>query len=105
MQDNGQGDALEHDPERQHLRLRKDREDGSFHAQCYDEMRAETFWEELVIRMSDRELVRSYGQHKMDAMGQSERRAVTEPINKRYWEEFSTNGIENLHLVSRAQNG
>ena len=53
MQHHGLGGEVENDPERQRLRLRKDKEESSFYAQCYDEMRSETFWEELVVRMTE----------------------------------------------------
>lgn len=105
MQHNGQSDQLEYDQERKHLKLRSDMEDNSFHAQCYDEMRSETFWEELVIRMADRELAQRYGQQKLDGMNESELKQMREPVAKRYWAEFSAHGIENLHLVSKAQSG
>ena len=105
MQNNGQGGQVELDPERQRLRLCKDKEDGSFHAQCYDEMRAETFWEELVIRMADRELNKRYGQEALEQMNEDERKKITEPITKRYWEEFSAKGIANLHIISKREEG
>ena len=105
MQHNGQGGQVELDPERQRLRLRKDKEEGSFHAQCYDEMRAETFWEELAMRMAERELSKRYAKEELDQLGEDKRKEITEPITKRYWDEFSANGIENLHIISRAELG
>lgn len=105
MQHNGQGGEVELDPERQRLRLRKDKEDGSFYAQCYDEMRAETFWEELVMRMAERELNKRHGKVELDRLTEDERKEISEPLTKRFWEEFSANGIENLHIISRPGQG
>jgi len=68
LQHNGQGNEVENDPERQQLRLKKNKEENSFYAQCYDEMRSETFWEELVMRMTERELTSKYGDQYMKSM-------------------------------------
>lgn len=105
MQHNGQGSEVESDPERQRLRLRKDKEEGSFYAQCYDEMRAETFWEELVIRMAERQLNKRYDELQLSQLSEEKRKEITEPITKRYWEEFSAKGIENLHVISKREDG
>lgn len=105
MQHNGQGSEVESDPERQRLRLRKDKEEGSFYAQCYDEMRAETFWEELVIRMAERQLNKRYDELQLSQLSEEKRKEITEPITKRYWEEFSAKGIENLHIISKREDG
>ncbi|MBK1830517.1 hypothetical protein JIN77_07255 [Verrucomicrobiaceae bacterium R5-34] len=105
LQHNGQGKEVEHDPERQRLRLSKQKEEGSFYAQCYDEMRNETFWEELVARMAERELLAKYGDKHLNALSDEERKKITEPVSKKYWEEFSRNGIGNLHVIARREMG
>ncbi len=105
LQHNGQGQRVEMDPERQRLRLRKDREDGSFHAQCYDEMRNEVFWEELTARLAERELGKRHGVEKINSMPEEERKKLAEPLMKRFWEEFSQKGITNLHVVARPSDG
>lgn len=105
MQHNGQGEYIETDAERQRLCLRKDREEGSFYAQCYDEMRNETFWEELVARMAERELNKKHGKEKLDAMDDEERKKLSEPVMKRYWQEFSQKGIANLHVIAERGGG
>lgn len=101
MKHNGLSGEVENDPERQRLRLRKDKEEGSFYAQCYDEMRAETFWDELVLRMAERELAKRHSKTELEAMDEKRRKEVTEPIAKRFWQEFTSNGLENLHVISR----
>ena len=105
MQHNGQGEHVELDPERQRLRLRKDREDSSFHAQCYDEMRNEVFWEELTMRLAERELGKQRGIDVVNKMSEEERKKLCEPLMKRYWEEFSQNGITNLHVIAQRGKG
>ena len=105
LQHNGQGQRVENDSERQRLRLRKDSEDGSFYAQCYDEMRNEIFWEELTARMAERESGKRYGMEKINNMGEEERKQLAEPFVKRFWKEFSKMGISNLHVVVRRGEG
>lgn len=105
LQHNGQGQEVEMDPERQRLRLRKDKEEGSFYAESFDVMRNEIFWEELVSRLAERELDRKHGRGYVASLGEEERKRVVEPIGKRYWEEFSSNGIANLHIVARMMEG
>ena len=105
LQHNGQADEVEHDPERQRLRLNKKKEEGSFYAQSYDEMRNETFWEELVARLSERKLLEKYGDAHLTSLGDEERKKLMEPVSKKLWEEFSRNGIGNLHVVSRHGEG
>ena len=100
MQHHGLGGEVENDPERQRLRLRKDKEESSFYAQCYDEMRSETFWEELVVRMTDRELNKRHGKAVLEAMSEAERKVLAEPISKRYWQEFSKRGVENVVAIN-----
>jgi hypothetical protein len=68
LQHNGQGNEVENDPDRQRLRLKKEKEENSFYAQCYDEMRGETFWEELVARMAERELNKKYTEAQLNAL-------------------------------------
>lgn len=105
LQHNGQGNEVEHDSERQRLRLSKKKEEGSFYAQCYDEMRNETFWDELVIRMTERELVKKYGDKHLNSLSDEERKKISEPVSKKYWEEFSRNGIGNLHIIAQREQG
>jgi len=105
MQHHGLGGEVENDPERQRLRLRKDKEESSFYAQCYDEMRSETCWEVLVVRMTDRELNKRHGKAVLEAMSEAERKVLAEPISKRYWQEFTSQGLDNLHVVSRQNAG
>ena len=105
LQHNGQGNEVENDPDRQRLRLKKEKEENSFYAQCHDEMRGETFWEELVARMAERELNKKYTEAQLNALSEEERKKIAEPVTKKYWEEFSRNGITNLHVVAKREEG
>ena len=105
LQDNGQGNELELDPERQRLRLRKDKEDGSFYGQSFDEMRNEIFWDELVTRMAEREVTKKHGVGYLGKLSEEERKRVMAPIGKRLWDEFLRKRITNLHVVARMMEG
>jgi len=105
LQHNGQSNEVENDPERQRLRLSKKKEESSFYAQCYDEMRNETFWEELVARMAEREMIRKYGNDHLKSLSDEDRKKLTEPVSKKFWEEFSKNGIGNLHIIAGNEQG
>lgn len=105
LHDSGQAGEVELDPERQRLRLRKDREDGSFYAQSFDEMRVETFWEEMVARLTEREIVQKKGAGYLEGLSEEQRKKVMEPLAKKYWDEFSRNGIANLHIISPLMEG
>ncbi|NWK54714.1 hypothetical protein HW115_03770 [Verrucomicrobiaceae bacterium N1E253] len=105
LQDNGQGREVELDPERQRLRLCKEKEEGSFYAQSFDVMRNEIFWEELVGRLAERELDRKHGTGYVQSLPEQKRKQVLEPVSKRFWDEFSTRGIANLHVVSSMLEG
>lgn len=96
----GLGDLLEFDNERQRQRIRQDLKQPLFFQECYDEFRNESFWEELAIRLADRDLVRAVGQQKWESMSEDERRANTRDIEKRYWDEFTRRGIDRVVLVN-----
>lgn len=68
-------------------------------ATCYDEFRQESFWEELVIRMADRELIQRVGFDSWNRMTEEQRREMTIEIEKRYWREFEAHGIDHLWLI------
>jgi F0F1-type ATP synthase gamma subunit len=68
-------------------------------ASCFDEFRQESFWEELVIRLADRELIQRIGFDAWNRLSEETRREKTVGIEKRYWREFEAHGIDHLHLI------
>ncbi|TAE92751.1 MAG: hypothetical protein EAZ81_02040 [Verrucomicrobia bacterium] len=68
-------------------------------ASCYDEFRQESFWEELVIRLADRELIQKIGFDAWNRLSEEKRREKTTEMEKRYWREFEAHGIDHLHLI------
>jgi hypothetical protein len=101
----GLGDIIEFDEERQRHRLVSDYQDRSFFQECYDEFRNESFWEELVIRLADRDLIRRIGLKPWQRLSEEERRERTKDLEQRYWDEFTRSGIDNLHVIARPGEG
>lgn len=101
----GLGEIVEFDAQRQRFRLNPDYQERSFFQQCYDEFRNESFWEELVIRLADRDLIRKIGMKDWRKLTEEQRREHTRDIEQRYWEEFSRNGVNNLHQISKPGEG
>lgn len=95
----GLGEVIEFDEEKQQHRVTAEYQDRSFFQECYDEFRNESFWEELVIRLSDRDLVRVIGMPAWQKLSEEERRAQTQDLEKRYWDEFTKNGIDRLAVI------
>jgi hypothetical protein len=95
----GLGEVIEFDEEKQQHRVTAEFQDAAFYQECYDEFRNESFWEELVIRLSDRDLVRTIGMPAWMKLSEEERRAQTQDLEKRYWEEFTKNGIDRLAVI------
>ena len=64
----GLGDHIDFDEEKQRHHLSPEYQDGSFYQQCYDEFRNESFWDELAVRLSDRDLARAIGFKSWEAL-------------------------------------
>ncbi len=64
------------------------------------EFEDDTFWDELVQRLVERDLIRQAGEEKLLSMTPEERFEAEEPLEKRYADEFYNNGLENLTFRS-----
>lgn len=95
----GHADKLVWNEERKGLAIREDVQEKSFFTECYDEFRAESFWEEILLRMAERDLITDIGSSAFLKLSDEEKRVRLEPIEKRYWAEFEKNGVERLHLI------
>ena len=91
---------IEFDEENQRFRVKPEVEEGLFYHECYDEFRNESFWEELAVRLADRDLVRAIGMQTWEKLTEEERRARTGAWEKRYWEEFSKHGVEHVVVIA-----
>jgi hypothetical protein len=66
-----------------------------------DDFIENTFWDELINRLTSRDLFRKYGQQIMESMPWEELKKKEEPVFQRYTEEIETYGMENLEIVNR----
>ena len=96
---------------------------GFFHCACGDVFRAldvqsplgrefmdystrgELVPDELTVRLADRDLAKSVGIEAWETMSEEQRRAKTVSSEKRYWEEFSKNGIERVLVMTPPDEG
>lgn len=101
----GLSDWVEFDEEAQRYRVKPEVEEELFYQECYDEFRNESFWEELAIRLADRDLIRAIGLSAWEALSEEQRRERTEAWEKRYWEEFSQRGVERMAIISPPHEG
>ena len=97
----GLAEIIEFDEETQRHRVSTDYLTKSFVQECLDEMRNEIFWEEITLRLAERDIIRKIGLPAWNQLDEASRRARTEPIERRYWEEFTKKGIDNLHVIAR----
>lgn len=101
----GLGDWIEFDEETQRFRVKQEREEKLFYHECYEEFRNESFWDELAVRLSDRDLARAIGFKNWESLTEEQRRARTADREKRYWEEFSKRGVDRVHLIHAPSEG
>lgn len=60
-----------------------------------------SFWDEIVQRLTSRDLYRKHGQESVEAMSWEEIRDIEEPIRRKYASEIEKHGLENLEIVNR----
>jgi len=61
-----------------------------------EEYENNTFWEDLVERLADRDLLREFGEEKLSAMSRDEMMIRTMRLEEKYNAEFVANGLDNL---------
>src|SRR5512147_2864069 len=96
----GQGDRIVYDFDLEKFLPAKSLEDSATARTLLDEFIDESFWHELIARLTDRDLEhRVGGSEKLAAMGLEERFDLEAPVEERYLDEFEQNGIERLQIV------
>lgn len=101
----GCGDLVEEDTESDHLVPVFDYEEESFFKECVDDMLDRCFWEDLVGRLTDRDMARSLGQAKWESLPETEKAKRREKNDQVWWKEFEAHGIENLECIRRQPHG
>ena len=98
--DMGQDHMVEYDPKLQEYFLSLEFEDTSPSREFITEFTNETFWDELIHRLADRDIARKIGGYEqLDALSMTERFAHEGPILSKYAQEFDDNGLERLEIV------
>lgn len=79
--------------------LAKDFEDAllTTYVDDYDE---EIFWQELMHRLAERDIIDEYGEEAVNEMENAERMERKQPYMDKYSDEFEVNGLQNLELTA-----
>ncbi len=101
----GMGEIVEFDVDREKNRVTEKFQEGAFFQRCLEEFRNTIFWEDLMLRLTERDLVKEMGRLSYDAMDEVERRKKSEPRERRYWEKFLKDGVEGLFWIDRNEDG
>jgi hypothetical protein len=67
----------------------------------FEEFVEETFWEELLIRLGQRDLVKEIGEKEYRKLPEEEIEKRQEEAEEKYREEFDKNGVMNLGIISK----
>jgi hypothetical protein len=89
------------DMERGKNRVTEKFQDSAYFQKCFHEVRNAVFWEELMIRLEERELIQEIGPAANEALNKEELRQKAVPLEKRYWEKFQKDGIDLLFWIDR----
>ncbi len=99
-----EGDRIVYDFDLEKFLPAKSLEESSSARSLLDEFIDESFWHELIARLTDRDLEhQAGGAEKLQTISPDERFDLETPIEERYLEEFEQHGIERLHIVENFQ--
>lgn len=101
----GCGDLVEPDPESGVLMPVEDYEVESFYKECLDDMIEQCFWEDLVSRLTDRDLARACPPGQWDSLSETERARRRKERDDQYWDEFEAHGIASIEVINREPHG
>lgn len=101
----GMADWIEYDEETRRFRVKPVVEDQAFYRECYEEFRNESFWDELTIRLADRDLQRAIGLEAWENLSEEDRRQHASLWEKRYWDEFHKRGVDHVVVVAPSNEG
>ena len=76
-------------------------QDNAYFQECFHEVRNAVFWEELMIRLAERDLIQEIGPAAHEALDEEERRQKVVPLEKRYWEKFQKDGTDLIFWIDR----
>ena len=97
----GLAGIVEFDMERGKNRVTEKFQENAFFQECFHEVRNAVFWEELMIRLAERDLIQEIGPAAHEALDEEERRQKAVPLEKRYWEKFQKDGTDLIFWIDR----
>ncbi|PXF58474.1 MAG: hypothetical protein C4B58_06330 [Deltaproteobacteria bacterium] len=98
-EDMGYGDLITYDTKLKRFFPTKKFDETSKYRDLIDEFENDTFWDELIHRLVERDLIKQEGGVKnIMNMNFRERLEKEEPLEKKYATEFEANGLENIRI-------
>ena len=97
----GLAGIVEFDMERGKNRVTEKFQEYAYFQECFNEVRNAVFWEELMVRLAERDLIQEIGPAAHEALNEEERHKKTVPLEKRYWEKFQKDGTDLLFWIDR----
>lgn len=95
----GMAEWIELDQQRGKNRVTEKFQSEAYFQRCIEEFRNANFWEELMIRLAERDIIKEIGEAAYLKMDEKARRKKSEPLEKRYWAKFRKRGIMPLHWI------
>lgn len=77
----------------------------SFGVEALDSFREDSFWEEFVMRMSERDVINDIGEAAWDALSDEEQLAMSEEKRLFYEREINDHGINRFFLINSTNEG
>ena len=100
--DAGYENLIVYDEDRGEYFPTREFEEASPGMEFVEEFEDDSFWEELIQRLVERDLVRQEGEEKVLRMGLEERFKKQEVLERKYSKEFETNGLGRITIPSKA---
>lgn len=97
----GCGHLVEYDDEDERYYPTAEFDESSPGMDFIEEFENESFWNELLERLIERDLVRQLGEKAVQRLDAEARIAKEEPYRRLYGEEFATHGIDRLEILDQ----
>ena len=96
--DFGMGDIVEYDKELQRYFSTRDYEESDQFQGVIDDYDDQTFWDELINRLVDRDLIQRFGEEGVLALSTEDRIRLRAELEAAYGQEFEVNGLKSLKI-------
>jgi len=99
VKSHGYDDLVEYDETTQQYHLTLPFDTICHYADFFNDFREDTFWQEFVDHMVDRDLIKRLGEEKFNQLTLEEREILAEGLEKRYWPELEKHGLDHFHII------